>query len=394
MGDISAVKRWMGLAVLAAVLSAGVSGCGLFSSDTTRPPSPLPEFEPTLKVSEVWSRSVGDGIDDLYLRFYPLVVSDRIYATDHEGRVVALDREDGSRLWTTSLDVNIGAGVNGDDEVVAVGTQDGEVIALNAEDGKVLWRRELSSEVMALSPIDLGILVARTNDSRVYGLEAESGEIVWQSSQTAPLLLLRGQSRPVVDTGRAVIGYDSGKLVALSVVRGNLLWKLTVDVPEGASELERMVDIDGRIRIRDGIIYAVAYQGKIGAVALADGRLLWSREFSSYAGLDVDDDYVYVTDDEGRVWALDRITGGSVWKQDQLTYRQVTAPVVVGDFVVVADFEGYVHWLDKEDGRFVARRRVDSDGVLAAPVARDWRVYVLGNGGTLSVLEPRFGDEG
>jgi len=384
----------MGLAVLAAVLSAGVSGCGLFSSDTTRPPSPLPEFEPTLKVSEVWSRSVGDGIDDLYLRFYPLVVSDRIYATDHEGRIVALDREDGSRLWTTSLDVNIGAGVNGDDEVVAVGTQDGEVIALNAEDGKVLWRRELSSEVMALSPIDLGILVARTNDSRVYGLEAESGEIVWQSSQTAPLLLLRGQSRPVVDTGRAVIGYDSGKLVALSVVRGNLLWKLTVDVPEGASELERMVDIDGRIRIRDGIIYAVAYQGKIGAVALADGRLLWSREFSSYAGLDVDDDYVYVTDDEGRVWALDRITGGSVWKQDQLTYRQVTAPVVVGDFVVVADFEGYVHWLDKEDGRFVARRRVDSDGVLAAPVARDWRVYVLGNGGTLSVLEPRFGDEG
>lgn len=363
-------------------------GCGLFEKENTRPPSPLPEIETTLTVRTLWKRSAGSGIDGQFVRLYPLFTSHSVFVADYSGDVVAMDLENGSRRWSTSLDVPVGAGAAGNEDVVAIGTEDGFVIALNALDGEERWRRELSSEVMALSPADLGVLVARTNDSRVYGLDTDSGDVIWQTGQTAPLLLLRGQSRPLVDGGRVVVGYDSGKLVAIALSRGTVLWQVAVDVPEGASELERMVDIDGTLKISDGVVYGVAFHGKVGGVSLSDGRLIWTRDFSSYQGLDVDDYRLYVTDDDGNVWALDRNSGASMWKQDQLTHRMVTAPVALDDYVVVGDFEGYLHWMDKEDGHFVARTRVDGDGILTPPTVVNGRLYVLGNGGTLAVLEP------
>jgi outer membrane protein assembly factor BamB len=241
---------------------------------------------------------------------------------------------------------------------------------------------------MAISAVDLGILVVRTNDSRVYGLDRETGAVSWQTGRTAPVLTLRGQSRPVLDSGRAILGFDDGSLSAISLVRGNVIWQEALDVPEGRSELERLVDIDGTLRVRDGIIFAVAYHGRVGALTLSEGRILWAREFSSHNGLDVDETKVYVTDDDSNVWALDRRTGASLWKQDKLTYRRLSAPAVVGDYVIVGDFEGYVHWMASADGHFVARTRVDSDGILVQPLVVDGRAYVLGNGGEIAVLEP------
>jgi outer membrane protein assembly factor BamB len=380
-----AVIRALTVSMAAAGLA---SGCGLFESDNVRVPSELPEIQTTLPVAELWDRSFGDGVDDLYMKLRPLSVDGRVFVTDYQGRVAALNAEDGSILWDVDLEVDVGAGVNGDEVLLAIGTQDGDVIALSAEDGQELWRRRLSSEVMAISAVDLGILVVRTNDSRVYGLDRETGAVSWQTGRTAPVLTLRGQSRPVLDSGRAILGFDDGSLSAISLVRGNVTWQEALDVPEGRSELERLVDIDGTLRVRDGIIFAVAYHGRVGALTLSDGRILWAREFSSHNGLDVDETKVYVTDDDSNVWALDRRTGASLWKQDKLTYRRLSAPAVVGDYVIVGDFEGYVHWMASADGHFVARTRVDSDGILAQPLVVDGRAYVLGNGGEIAVLEP------
>lgn len=379
------LTRVAGVSFLAAGL---VCGCGLFESENVRQPSELPEIQTTLSVTELWGRSFGDGVDDLYLKLRPLSVDGRLFATDYQGRVAALSAEDGTLLWDVDLDVDVGCGVNGDAGLLALGTQDGEVIALSTEDGRELWRRRLSSEVMAISGVDLGVLVVRTNDSRVYGLDRETGAVSWQTGRTAPVLSLRGQSRPVLDSGRAVVGFDDGSLSAISLVRGNVIWQEAVDVPEGRSELERLVDIDGALRVRDGIVYAVAYHGRVGALTLSDGRVLWARDFSSHNGLDVDESRVYVTDEDSNVWALDRRTGASLWKQDKLRYRRLSAPAVVGDYVIVGDLEGYVHWMAGADGHFVARTRIDSDGILAQPLVVEGRAYVLGNGGQIAVLEP------
>lgn len=375
------------VASIAALFIVSLAGCGLFSSDNTRVPSELPKIASTLKLNALWERSAGRGIADKYIRLTPLLLSDAVIVTDAKGHLEGFVLEDGASLWESSVDADVSAGVNGGLGVAVIGTEDGDVIALGTEDGQEWWRRRLSSEVMALSREELGVVVARTNDSKVYALDSGSGKVLWQTGRTAPVLTLRGVSTPVIAGGKVVVGFDDGKLVAISLTRGNVLWQTTVDAPEGRSELERMVDIDGAIRVSEGIIYVAGFHGRVAAVTLSDGRILWARDFSSHVGLDLDTSHIYVTDDESHVWALDRRTGASLWKQDKLKYRKVTAPAVMDGYVIVGDYQGYIHWLAKADGHLVARTRVDSDGVLAQPVVKDSRAYVLGNGGEIAVLE-------
>lgn len=363
-----------------------LSACGWFSTDNTREPTELTSIETTLQVRKVWGRSFGDGVGDAYLRLAPMIVGDKLYIADANGEIGALSLEDGELIWDVSTDVDVSAGVNGDEELLVIGTWDGQVIAVSTEDGSELWRKQLSSEVMALSQVDLGVVVARTNDSRVYGLDVGSGAVRWTTTRKSPLLLLRGESVPVIENGKAVVGFDDGKLAAISMTRGNVIWQATVDAPEGRSELERMVDIDGIIRIDDGIIYVVGFHGRLAAITLSDGSLIWDRELSSYRGLDVDQSRVYVTDEESNIWALDRRNGASLWKQDALKYRKLTAPVVIDDYIIVGDYDGYVHWIAVADGQFVARTRVDSDGIMVKPLVLDDRAFVHHDDGTIVAL--------
>lgn len=371
-----------------------LAACGWFSKDNTRKPTELTSIETTLKVREVWGRSFGDGVGDAYLRLAPMIVGDKLYIVDASGEIGALALEDGKEIWDVSTDVDVSAGVNGDEELLVIGTWDGQVIAVSTEDGSELWRKQLSSEVMALSRVDLGVVVARTNDSRVTGLDVGSGAVRWSTSRKSPLLLLRGESVPVVDNGKVMVGFDDGKLAAISMSRGNVLWQATVDAPEGRSELERMVDIDGSMRIEDGIIYVVGFHGRLAAITVNDGRLIWDRELSSYRGLDVDQSRVYVTDEDSNVWALDRRNGASLWKQDALKYRKLTAPVVIDDYIIVGDYDGYVHWIATSDGQFVARTRVDSDGIMVKPLVFNNRAYVHHSDGTIVALEISRGGAG
>ncbi|MCG6868283.1 MAG: outer membrane protein assembly factor BamB [Gammaproteobacteria bacterium] len=378
-------------------LTVAVSGCGamgkvagLFRKDNLNKPSELTEFEPTLQIRQVWRTSFGKGTGKNYLKLHPLLDAGTLFVVDHKGDLGALSAEDGKELWDVEIETPITSGVSGAGDRIAIGTDTGEVVVLDAAQGTELWRRQLSSEVMAIGHPDFGIVVARTNDSRVYGLDEITGEIVWTAGRTAPVLTLRGQSKPLVAAGKVIVGYDDGKLVALSQVLGNVLWQTTIAVPEGRSELERMVDIDGVLRLQEGVVYVAGFHGRVAAVSLVDGRILWSRDLSSSMGLDLDDDHVFVTDAESNVWALDRRTGASLWKQDKLKYRRLSAPAVVDRYVVVGDFEGYTHWLNADDGTFAARYRVDRKGLLSQPLVNAGRVYIAGNGGNYAVLEPEL----
>ncbi|RMD67709.1 MAG: outer membrane protein assembly factor BamB, partial [Gammaproteobacteria bacterium] len=244
-----------------------------------------------------------------------------------------------------------------------------------------------SSEILSPPRIAQGVVVVHTADGRLVALDALSGHVLWRYQSDIPVLTLRGTSSPLLVHGRVVAGFANGKLVCLDLQRGHVLWAVAIAIPRGRTDLERVVDIDGELAFRDGVVYAVSYQGKAAAVALETGQVLWSREMSSYAGLAADDERVYVSDAEGIVWGLERHSGAPLWRQVHLRRRYLTAPAIHGGSVAVGDGEGYLHWLSPEDGRFLARWRVDSKGLYAPMAVAGPTLYAYGRGGWLAALE-------
>lgn len=364
----------------------------MFSSkDTVEPPAELESFDARISVETLWSDDIGVGSEEKRLRLVPSVSGGRVFAADADGVVTARDANTGKALWTQKTKLPVAAGPGTGSGRVLVGTIDGTVLALDAEDGKELWRSELNSEILAVPAIGYGTVVVRGIDGSMAGLDAIDGHRKWGYATSVPVLTLRGASSPLIDGGAAIAGFSNGKLVSVDLLDGRVKWEMNVATPKGRSELERMVDIDGDPVLAGGVVYVVTYQGNLAAVSSATGVALWQRAFSSYAGLGADDgQHLYVTDDSDHVWAIEAQTGAALWKQEKLHGRQLTAPAVVGDFVVVGDFEGYLHWLSREDGSFVGRNRVDRDGLSAQPVVVDGVVFAYGNGGDLAALRPKI----
>jgi outer membrane protein assembly factor BamB len=369
-----------------------VGGCtalgNLFGgSDNTAEPAELVDFEPTIKVRTVWQRRVGSGAGKLFLKLRPAVDGERVYAATRGGRVRAFDARTGESIWDTETDSPLSGGPGVGDGLVLLGTSDGEVLALGEKDGEIKWRARVSSEVLSSPVAQGGIAVARTIDGKLFGLNTDDGTRLWVYDRTTPVLTLRGTSSPVLAAGTAVAGFDNGQIVAIALSNGQPLWQTRVAVPRGRTELERMVDIDADPVIEGNTVYAVTYQGQVAALELFSGKVIWRRDMSSYAGLGVGAENVYVTDELSNVWALKRSNSASMWRQAKLEARRVSPPAVFGRYVVVGDLEGYLHWLRKDDGQFVARVKVDSDAIIAAPVATPFAIYVYGSGGELTALQ-------
>jgi outer membrane protein assembly factor BamB len=269
---------------------------------------------------------------------------------------------------------------------VLVGALDGEVIAISAEDGRALWRSGVSSEVLAPPAGDGDTVVVRTGDGRLYGLAVADGQRHWTFDRAVPTLSLRGVSQPVVAEGRVYAGLDTGKLVALELDSGRVLWEEAVSTPGGRSELERLVDLDADPVLADGVLYAVSYGGQVVALDAATGKLKWRQDLASYSGLAVTDNRVFASDREGRLWALDRDNGAVLWQQDGLKHRRLTRPVAHGGLVAVGDFEGYVHWLSPEDGSLRGRLKTGRSALVAPPLVSGDRLYVLGREGDITAV--------
>ncbi|MGF1644074.1 MAG: outer membrane protein assembly factor BamB [Thiotrichales bacterium] len=376
------MKAFLITIALAGVLSACAGG-----TDNADPPTPLGDIETTLGVGSVWSRDTGAGTGKAYFRLQPFVFDQKVFVAGHDGAIGGYQLANGAPSWRIDTKQTISAGVSGGPGMVAFGTSEGEVIALAANDGSPLWRRALSGMITAIAPAVDGVLVVRSGDGYVTALNARNGEINWKFNRQVPALSLHTQSVPVVDRGVVFVGLDDGRLAMVSLADGSMVWDRSVAVAQGRSELERMVDIDGRIVLDGETVYAVTYQGRIAAVNAVSGQLAWAQDASSVYGLAVDRERVYYTDANSVVWALDRRNGASLWKQDALKFRRATVPAVLGDAVVVADYEGYLHWLDRNSGRITARVRADKDGVLADPVQVDGRLMVLGRSGELSLWQ-------
>jgi outer membrane protein assembly factor BamB len=369
--------------------SSLLAGCSFIpglrdDDDNAEPPAKLENISSEVKLRKLWSTSAGVGYDEQFVKLVPTVEGPYLLVADRKGRVTALSAETGKRLWQTQTKKLLSAGPGAGEELVLVGTSDAEVLALSLLDGSIVWEAKVTSEVLSVPQIDLGVVVVQTANGNVTGLSAVDGSQLWIYDRTVPPLTLRGTSTPAVEHGVVLAGFASGKLTAISTEKGFVAWETSVAIPKGRSELERMVDVDADPVIVGTAVYVASYQGRVVVIDIQNGNLGWTRDMSSFAGLGVDFAQVYVTDQESNVWALTRDSGDSVWKQDKLLNRTVTAPEPYSNYVAVGDYEGYLHLLSRYDGHFVARVRVDSDGISARPVSADDVIYVYGNGGTVA----------
>ena len=374
--------------LLTLVLSAGCSTIGgWFSSDNSIPPAELKTIDQPIGVQQLWETKVGTGAKDQFIRLVPVLADGRIYAASADGMVMALDALSGQRLWETSTQLPITGGVGVSEAgLVLVGTSKGQVVALRQENGQEAWRAQVSSEVLAPPRTGNGVVVVRSGDGKFTGLDARTGERRWVYVHAVPALSLRGSAPPLVVQGLVVAGLDTGKLLVLSVDKGLPLTEKTIAAPRGRTEIERMIDIDSEPKVVGDMLYLAAYRGSVAAIDMRGGNLVWTRDVSSYAGLDADAGQVYVSDDTDAVVALERRSGGTLWKQPELTGRRLTAPAATDDYVVVGDFEGYLHWLNKDSGRIVGRIRAGSAPIIVPPIAAGNVVFVYGKGGTLSAF--------
>lgn len=361
-----------------------ISGCAMDDREVERV-APLAKFNSSMNVGVAWSSSSGGGrgTSGHYLRMQHDIAHEKVYTASYQGVVTASNANNGNILWEKELKQNISSGVAVQNNLVVVGTTNGSVIGLNAHNGNEVWRAQAPSEVTATPRIAGDRVLIKTESGDLLALDSATGHHRWSFHQNPPELMLRGSSAPTVVGNRVLAGFSDGQLASLNLENGRLLWSRAIALPHGASAVERLVDIGSEPIVRDGIIYVVTYQGKLAALQLHDGSLIWEHEMSSQVGLAVDASSVYAVDENSHVWALDRQSGRVRWHQDQLEGRGLTQPVLHLGGLAVGDNEGYVHWLSVQNGHFLARHSVDSKRLLATPQIYVNHLIVLSSSGKL-----------
>lgn len=360
------------------------------SKAKVREPAKLSSIDnPKLRLTDAWSKGIGKGADGRPSGLRPVLEADALFVAESGGRVLALDPVTGRESWKRELKARISAGPSVVGDLILVGTLDAEVIALKRADGSPVWSVKVSSEVLAPPAGNADVIVARSVDGRVFGLAAADGKRLWSFDRTVPTLTLRGVSQPLVDGDKVLLGMDSGRLTAVQLADGAPLWEQPVSVPSGRTELERLADIDAQlIDTPDGVLVA-SYGGDVTLIDSADGESRWRRAIKSGTGMAVGGRSVYVSDDDGVVWALDVESGAAVWKSEALKYRRLSPPAFFKGYAVVADYQGYLHFFDPADGTLVGRTRAGRAPILAPMIATDTTLYVMNVDGRLEALMAR-----
>jgi len=402
--------RVMGMALAISVTLSGCSTVSDWFADEEeleiRRLKPIDaKFTPSVK----WDRDIGDGVDHYFSRLRPVYAYENLYAADRHGSVVAMNPESGdvlwernfavfegdgwwdsiARLWRSGASARIG-GISVADRLLFVGTENGVVMALDYETGETKWEASIPGEVLAAPSADEGILVVNTGAGTLFGFDTRTGEQLWRHEGDTPPLTLRGISGPVAANGGALIGTPTGKLQVNLLESGILAWETVIATPTGATELERIVDLDTTPVLFGGTIYTVSYNGTLAAVELRSGRIIWKREYGSYRNLSIEGNSIFVVDNNSNIYALDRRNGVELWSQGGLKSRSVTAATPVGEHIVVGDNWGFVHWIEQETGQIVARVDVggddEDDAIYDAPLNVDGVVVTMTRNGVVAAI--------
>lgn len=381
------MKKHAAAVMLGVALTLALAGCSTIDSlNPFSGKSPkIPELQPIKSSAEtriVWRESVGKA--GIYT-FSPAVVGSSTYAAGKDGDLVRID--DGKQTWKINAGMPLSGGVAADENLVVVGSPKGDLLAFASADGKPAWRAKATSEILSPPVLGEGLVVVRSGDNRLAAYDALDGVRKWIFQRQTPALSLRVTAPPIIAGKFVFTGFPGGKLIAVSPANGAELWDGTVALPKGATELDRVADITSVPVISGRAICAVAFQGRVACFDLSNGNLVWAREMSSAVGLSIDSRNLYVTDDKGSVHALDMASGASLWKQDKLAQRRPTAPLPLRGLVVVADIQGVVHFLNRDDGSFVARQATDGSPVVAPLQTLGGRVLVQTSSGGVYAIE-------
>lgn len=388
MNRMRNLQRWSSLAALLLVIGA----CS--KDKSIDQPAKLTPLSATLRVQRAWTASVDDKkAIALRLGLGVSIADNRVYAAGHRGDVVAFDLRSGRVLWRVKTKAPLSGGTAASTDLVVVGSSDGQLFAFNSADGASRWRVRLNGEVLAPATISERLIAVRTVDGKLHALNPADGHELWTAEQQVPRLSLRGTARPVIVGELVLCGFDNGKVVAVNGGDGSVQWEATVTPPHGRTELERLADIDSAVAVTGQDVYAVGFQGRVAMLALDTGQVWWSHESSSYRGLTLAEDALYVATADGEVVALKTRTGAEIWRQNALLHRGLSAIAVMDDAIVTADFQGYVHWLDKATGALAAREQNGKVRVSTAPVVSGNMVVVINDRGQISAwrVSPRAG---
>jgi len=372
-------------------LVTGVTSYFLGGEDNSAPPAELVEYEAEIEIDVLWKEKVGDGAGKQFLNLVLAVSYGKVLAADRDGLVHARDLKTGDLIWETETDYSFSAGPGIGSNAVILASSNAEIIALDIETGEQKWVSNVSSEVLATPVISDDIVIIRTTDGKIFAFSEEHGVQLWVFERSVPALSIRGTGSPIIVEGNVIAGYANGKLLALRLSDGKVGWETSIAIPSGRSEVERLVDLDVDPVETDGVIYISSYHGGTSAVLELDGDVLWRNEdVSSHSGLSYDWQYLYISDIDSHVWQLDQRNGASPWKQDELNNRGLTAPVAYDEYIVVGDYDGYVHWLAGSDGRQLGRIKIADSAIDAKPVVVENTVYIYSKDGRLAALKARL----
>jgi outer membrane protein assembly factor BamB len=367
---------------LAALLIA--AGCS--KDKDVEPPAKLVDFPAKLPMKKLWSEGVGGGKKQLKLALGlgPAIDNGVVFAASHKGEVLAVSLDTGHQVWVKHLKMPVSAGPAAALGMVVLGTSKGVIVALDGATGRELWRARVNSELLSAPAISETTVVMRSVDGRLHGFDAHKGNELWSVEQQVPRLSLRGTATPIIAKEVAISGFDNGKVMAVSLSTGDTVWDTALASPHGRTELDRLVDVDSEVRVVGENVFAAGFQGRTAMLALDSGQLWWGHDMSSYRGLAVDEDNLYVTQSDGIVVAMRQRDGSELWRNDKLKLRRLSTPVLTNTAVAVADYQGYVHWLDKTTGELVAREHLAKERVSNPPVSAGDTVVVLTDGGKMA----------
>jgi outer membrane protein assembly factor BamB len=372
------------LLLVAAMLA--LAGCSSKNKKVDEPAKLTDIKSPTVRVQKIWSASVGGGGKKLRLGLGLGVADERLYAAGRDGEVAAFDLKTGKQVWRTKTELALAGGTGVGAGLVVVGSLDGQIVALAADNGAQKWRVDVKGEVLSSPAVASNAVIVRTVDGKLRALAVEDGKEMWSAEQQIPKLTLRGVAAPVIARDMAISGFDNGRVLAVSIADGATVWDSPVSPAHGRTELERLNDIDAAVKVVENDVFVAGFQGRAAMLALDSGQIWWTRDLSSYRGVDVDDDQMYVSTSQGEVVALKKRSGAEVWRDASLKNRGLSAPAVVGDYVAVADVEGYVHFFDRATGTIAGRAKTSGDRVTNAPLAVNGILYVISDKGDLTAL--------
>lgn len=375
------VRRRVAVGVALATL-ATVAGCGFLGrtydswfgapAPSAKPAALTPITSP-IKVRSLWQGSVGAAGRTV---LFPAASGKSVWAAGANGEVAGFGAANGAREARFNVGQPISGGVAANERLIVVATTRGEIVALERS-GKALWKTQAPGETLAPATLDGDLAIARVGDGGVQAFDLASGKRRWAYQRSAPLLSVRSYAGVTVNRGVIFAGFAGGRLIALSRDSGGVLWDGVVSLPKGTTELERVADVTSPPAVDDTRACAVAFQGRLACFDAERGTVLWTRDISSASGIGADSRNLYVTDDKSAVSALDKVNGASVWKQERLAGRGLTRPLALSRFVIVGDYQGYVHLLSRDDGSFAARLPTDGSAIAAVPVALDLSSFVV-----------------